>query len=66
MSSEIRILDTLKDTADKRAVELLVMSNSNRDMARCRFLMKVMKKRKSSIQVSSSGNFMDVRHCNVT
>lgn len=42
MSSEIRILDTSKDTADKRAVELLVMSNSNGDMARCRFLMKVM------------------------
>lgn len=40
MSSEIRLLDASKDTADKRAVELLVMSNSNRDMARCRFIEK--------------------------
>ena len=37
MSSEIKILDTSNDTADKRAVELLVMSNSNRDMAPCWF-----------------------------
>ena len=40
MSNEIRILDTSKDAADKRSVELLVMSNSNRDMARCRFIEK--------------------------
>ena len=37
MSSEISILDASNETADKRAVELLVMSNSNGDMARCRF-----------------------------
>ena len=37
MSSEIRILDTSNETADKRAVELLVMSNSNGDMAPCWF-----------------------------
>ena len=37
MASEIKMLDKSKDTADKRAVELLVMSNSNRDMARCWF-----------------------------
>jgi hypothetical protein len=38
MSNEIKILDTSDNTADKRAVELLVMSNSNGDMAPCWFL----------------------------
>ena len=37
MFREIRMLDTSKQSADKRAVELLVMSNSNRDMAPCWF-----------------------------